>query len=260
MSSSVPAAEHVLALLQRIAARPSPAPAAALARELDLPRSSVYKLLGVLRAAGFVTHDEGTRRWGLGPAAHELGSAYRRQAPLQRAAQSIVTDLAERTGACAHLAVLHGRDVVYVLEERPLGVPPLVTDVGVRLPATVTASGLAILAALPAAQVRALFPRSDDLVRRRESGNAPGTLKELRSQLTQVRQRGHAWENGSVTEGFASVGCAVLDHNELPAASLAVTWDKGRLARHGEDPAERHDRFVAACRASAQALTRRLNG
>ena len=186
MSSSVPAAEHVLALLQRIAARPSPAPAAALARELDLPRSSVYKLLGVLRAAGFVTHDEGTRRWGLGPAAHELGSAYRRQAPLQRAAQSIVTDLAERTGACAHLAVLHGRDVVYVLEERPLGVPPLVTDVGVRLPATVTASGLAILAALPAAQVRALFPRSDDLVRRRESGNAPGTLKELRSQLTQA--------------------------------------------------------------------------
>ena len=81
MSSSVPAAEHVLALLQRIAARPSPAPAAALARELDLPRSSVYKLLGVLRAAGFVTHDEGTRRWGLGPAAHELGSAYRRQTP-----------------------------------------------------------------------------------------------------------------------------------------------------------------------------------
>ncbi|WP_312295077.1 helix-turn-helix domain-containing protein, partial [Dermacoccus nishinomiyaensis] len=43
MSSYVPAAEHVLALLQRIAARPSPAPAAALARELDLPRSSVYK-------------------------------------------------------------------------------------------------------------------------------------------------------------------------------------------------------------------------
>ena len=38
------------------------------------------------------------------------------------------------------------------------GRPPLVTDVGVRLPAHLTASGRAILAPLPAAQVRALYP------------------------------------------------------------------------------------------------------
>ena len=50
----------------------------------------------------------------------------------------------------AHLAVLHGRDVLYVIEERAPGRPLLVTDVGVRLPATLTASGLAMLA--PAAR------------------------------------------------------------------------------------------------------------
>lgn len=270
MTSPAPAAEHVLELLQRIAARPSPAQATALARELDLPRSSVYKLLGVLRDAGFVTHDEETRRWGLGPAAHELGSAYRRQAPLQRAAQGIVTDLAESTGACAHLVVLHGRDVLYVLEERPLGVPPLVTDVGVRLPATVTASGIAILSALPPAQVRALFPHSSDLVQRREGSEAPATLAQLRAQLAETRRRGYAWENGSVTAGFASVGCPVLDHNGLPTASIAVTWDlehpSSRARRGGAssggggaDDAD-VEWYADACRASAQALTRRLTG
>ena len=55
-----------------------------------------------------------------------------------------------RVGHSAHLAMLHGRDVLYVLEERAPGRPPLVTDVGVRLPAHLTASGRAILAALPA--------------------------------------------------------------------------------------------------------------
>lgn len=188
-SRGAPSAGEALALLQLIARHAGPSPAATLARELDLPLSTTYKLLGVLRDAGFVSHDPTTRRWGLGPAAHELGSAYRRQTPLQRAAQGIVTELARHTGACAHLVVLHGQDVLYVLEERPLGVPPLVTDVGVRLPATVTASGLAILAALPNAQVRALVPRSEDLVQRQDAGAAPTTLSALRSELARVRAR-----------------------------------------------------------------------
>ena len=72
----------------------------------------------------------------------------------------------------AHLAVLHGRDVLYVVEERAAGRPPLVTDVGVRLPAHLTASGLAMLAALPPAQVRALFPSRAAFVQRH--GIGPG--------------------------------------------------------------------------------------
>ena len=67
-----------------------------------------------------------------------------------------VADLADDSGHNAHLAVMHGRDVLYVIEERAPGRASLVTDVGVRLPAHLTASGRAILAALPAAQVRAL--------------------------------------------------------------------------------------------------------
>ena len=48
-----------------------------------------------------------------------------------------------------HLAVLHGRDVLYLVEERAPRRPSLVTDVGVRLPAHLTATGRAMLAALP---------------------------------------------------------------------------------------------------------------
>ena len=57
-----------------------------------------------------------------------------------------------------HFAVLDGRDTLYLIEERAAGRPSLVTEVGVRLPAPLTASGLAMLAALPAPQVRALWP------------------------------------------------------------------------------------------------------
>jgi DNA-binding IclR family transcriptional regulator len=66
--------------------------------------------------------------------------------------------------------VLHGREVLYVVEQRAPGRPPLVTDVGVRLPAQLTASGKAMLADLPGPHVRALFPTRA----RSSTGTGPG--------------------------------------------------------------------------------------
>lgn len=216
------AAAHALAMLRLLARHTEPQPAAALARDLDLPRSSVYHLLRVLTDEGFVVHLPEERRYGLGVASFELGSAYTRQAPLQRVGRPLLARLVETTGHNAHLAVLHGRDVLYVVEERAPGRPPLVTDVGVRLPAQLTASGLAMLAALPAQQVRALFPTREVFVQRHGVGPESGSA--LRALLQQVRRTGYAYEDGSVTPAFASVASAVLDHGGHPVAGIALTF------------------------------------
>jgi DNA-binding IclR family transcriptional regulator len=185
-------------------------------------------------------------------AAFELGSAYQRQAPLQRIARPLLGRLVDATTHNAHLAVLHGRDVLYVIEERAPGRPLLVTDVGVRLPATLTASGLAMLSALSAAQVRALFPHKETLVQR--DGHGPTSVSELRRELTDVRNRGYAFENGSVSEGLSSVARAVLDHTGHPVAGVAVTFQTD-----GTDEAERA-RLVHAVTRTAATLSSRIGG
>ena len=220
--ANAPAAAHALDVLTLLAGRAGPLPAATIARSLGLPRSTTYHLLGVLVERGFVVHLPEDRRYGLGVAAFELGSAYTRQAPLERLARPRLTRLADQTSHNAHLAVLHGRDVLYVIEERVAGRPSLVTHVGVRLPATLTASGLAVLAALPAAQVRALFPSPDAFVQRH--GVGPTSLSSLRTALTTTRTRGYAVEDGFVTPGLASVAAPVLDHTGHPVAGVAVTF------------------------------------
>jgi DNA-binding IclR family transcriptional regulator len=174
-----------------------------------------------MQEEGFVVHLADEHRFGLGPAAFEVGSGYARQEPLQRIARRPLADLVDRVAQSAHLAILHGREVLYVVEERAPGRPPLVTDVGVRLPAHLTASGRAILALLPASQVRALYPSAAAFVDRH--GRGPRTLSALRTVLTDTRQRGYAVEDGEVTPGLASVAVAVLDHNQHPVAAVAVT-------------------------------------
>ena len=220
--SQVPAATRALRVLLFLAAQPGPVPLDRIARAVGLPRSSAYHLVTAMIDEGFVAHLADERTYGLGVAAHENGSGYARQEPLQRISRRPLAELVDRTGQSAHLAVIHGRDVLYVVEERAPGRPPLVTDVGVRLPAHLTASGRAILAALPPSQVRALYPDRAAFVDRH--GEGPSSLTALRGVLSETRRRGYAVEDGEVSPGFASVAAAVLDHNDRPAAGLAVTF------------------------------------
>lgn len=218
----MPAADQTLRILTFLARQRGPVAARTMATQLDIPRSSLYHLLGALEEHGFVVHVPGERRWGLGTAAFELGGGYARQAPLARIGRPPVARLADRTGESAHLAVMSGRDVLYIVEERAPRRPALVTDVGVRLPAHLTATGRAMLAALPREQVRALYPDATAFADR--TGRGPARPADLREILRRVREIGRATEDGEVTLGLRSVGVAVRDHAGWPAAAVAVTW------------------------------------
>lgn len=218
----VPAADQTLRILSFLARQRGPVAARTIATQLAVPRSSVYHLLTTLEGHGFVVHLPAERRWGLGTAAFELAGGYARQQPLARLGRPLVAALADRTGESAHLAVMTGRDVLYIVEERAPRRPALVTDVGVRLPAHLTATGRAMLAALPREQVRALYPDAASFADR--TGRGPARPGELRDLLRAVRTDGFATEDGEVTLGLRSVGVAVLDHAGWPIAAIAVTY------------------------------------
>jgi DNA-binding IclR family transcriptional regulator len=252
MTGNVPAASRALKVLRFLAGQPGPVPMDRIAQAVGLPRSSAYHLLKAMIDEGFVTHLAEERRYGLGVAAFETGSAYLRHDPLERLARPLLVQLVAETGRTAHLGVLHGRELVYLLKEQPPHPVTIVTDVGVRLPATLTASGRALLAGLPPAQVRALFPGPDAFVDR--TGRGPRTLVQLRRLLAEERRQGYALEESHVTTGFASIAIAAYDHTGRPAAAFSVTFPADALS-----PDERA-LVVRRTGAAAQALTRRLGG
>lgn len=220
----VPAADHTLRILTMLARSRGPVQASMIAAQLELPRSTVYQLLATLQEHGFVMHLPEERRYGLGIAAVELSSAYERQEPIARLGRPLVAGLVDRVRVSGHLAVPSGSDVLYVIEERAPGAPPLITDVDVRLPMHVTASGRAILGALPRKQVRALFPNAQAFAHRLSASNGIDRYSKLRTVLDDTATRGFALECGSVTEGFSSVAAPVLDHRGWPVAAIAITF------------------------------------
>ncbi|WDH78103.1 IclR family transcriptional regulator [Microbacterium esteraromaticum] len=241
----VPAADQTLRILRHLARRPAPVAASSLARDLGIPRSTIYHLLATLETHGFVVHLPQDRRWGLGTSAFELAGGYARQEPLARLGRPVIAALADQVGESAHLAVMSGRDVLYIVEERAARRPALVTDVGVRLPAHLTATGRAMLSMLPQSQVRALYPDAAAFTDR--TGHGPARPSELREVLREARTTGIASEDGEVTPEFRSVAVAVRDHAGWPAAAVAVTWEQRR------DP-----KTADAVRAAARTLEKHL--
>lgn len=220
----VPAADNTLRILSFLARQRGSVPAATIATALDLPRSTTYHLLATLLDHGYVVN--GDRRWALGVRAHDLGTGYVRQEPLALVGRTLVTNLADSVGENAHLAVLHGRDVVYVVEGRAPNRPSLITDVGVRLPAHLTASGRSMLAEMSREQVLALYPDDASLSGR---GHARINRRELRDVLRETRTRGFAVENGEITVGLASIAVPVVDRVGWPLASIALTFVAGTV-------------------------------
>lgn len=217
----VPAAKNVLSVLRYVASQAGPVGAAAIAREVQLPRSTTYHLLAALIDDGFVVHLPEERKYALGVTAHELGTGYSRQIPLQRIARFPMSQLVERTKRTAHLAVMHGREVIYIIEERAKRQSALVTNPGVRLPAHLTASGRAMLASMSPDQLAALYPGPEAFPSRYETGvDSVPALNEL---LERIRERGFSWEQDEVSDGFSSLAVPVLDRSGLAVASVTLT-------------------------------------
>ncbi|MEO7721005.1 MAG: IclR family transcriptional regulator [Pseudolysinimonas sp.] len=253
MPADVPAARHALRMLRLLAERTAPVPASTLARELDVPRSSLYQLARAMMDEGFLVHYPEERAYGLSALVTEIGAGMLQTERLRRLAHPLLERLITETPIplVAHLVVLTGSEVTYVDRLSAPRAPTTVSSIGVRLPAHLTATGRSALAAMPREQVRALYPHRDALYRR--TGPGPSTLAELDELLRTARERGWAVEDGDITGDYSSVAAAVLDRNRYPIAAIGVTF------RTGPDEAARGD-LGATVSAAAGALTARLTG
>jgi DNA-binding IclR family transcriptional regulator len=254
--TNVPAASRALLILRTLAKAGAPMPAAAIATRVGIPRSSTYHLLTAMQESGFVMHFPEDERWGLGVVAFELGSAYLRHDPLERQARPLLTKLVRETEtklpAVAQLGILQGSELLYLAREVPHRPVTLVTEVGVRLPAHLTASGRAILAGLDAAQVRASFANNKIFVDR--TGLGPKNLRELSALIRDEAAEGISAEDGFITEGFSSLAVAAKNHLGIPVAAIALTF------RSEDADSGLRAELAVALKAAGAELSKRLGG
>jgi DNA-binding IclR family transcriptional regulator len=224
-------------ILDALAAGPPTATLADLSRRLGIPRSSTLSICNSLVETGLLRRDaHGAYR--LGSHTLELSRAYLGQTDLLSEFRRVVAEtgsLREQTLVCA---VRRGTDVVYV-GSRP-GTGPLVVsyDVGLRLPAHCTASGLAMLSLLTEGALESLYAGTEEL--EQLTPRSIASFSELCGCLAKVREVGYAIDDEETALGMTCLGAAVRDEGGETAGAVALSMPKSRragneFARAGEE-------------------------
>jgi DNA-binding IclR family transcriptional regulator len=101
----------------------------------------------------------------------------------------------------------------------------LTLDVGDRRPLGVGAGSLALLAAMPDAEIGRIIERNERWLR-----DYPGyTPASLRALVAQARDAAYAFNAGGIVPGMCAVGIPVLDADRRPIAALSVAAINERM-------------------------------
>lgn len=193
----------------------------ALAASTQLPASTVHRLLEQLVESGLARRGE-QRSYGVGPEFSRIGalaSAKMKIVDVARSAmQNVVFECNETCMLGVYLprsfnmAIVAKVDSAYPLQYRPL--------INVHRTLPWGASGLAILAWLPPADIEAVIERAPPSPADASVVIAP---QQLRDRLAQIREQGYVITFSERTIGAVGIAVPLLDQRQLAYGDLCLT-------------------------------------
>lgn len=195
-----------------------------LAEITETPKSSLHSLVKTLSRERYLrTAGNG---YAVGPRLLALVSRLPRQLDLARAARPIMQELVDDVRETCVLGVRSGSSVVYIEEVEGPHWLRYVAPLGVSRELHASALGKSILAYTPPDEAETLLRRTE---RRRLTPNTKTSLRELRTEFAETRQRGWAVSRAESIEGVLGIAAPVLDDRGHAIAGIAIAAPFDRL-------------------------------
>lgn len=196
---------RAIGILRVLGDAPGELTLAQIAERVELPRSTVHRIVRTLRDANFVVLGDGNEGVRLGPEIARLASVSRVQlVPIVR---PFLERLSAELDAGVSLAVLEGLNTRFLDQAIVGGGIRAVSVVGAVFPAYSTASGKILLAQLSDAQLAALLPATFE----RLTPNTIITRDELLADLAGVRETGFGTDREEHELGVRAISRVIRD-------------------------------------------------
>lgn len=228
---SVQSIERAFALLRGLAV--GPVGVTELAERVDLPKSTVARLLAALETEGAVTQDESGGEYRLGEGLLDIAGATQPGRNLVATARPHLIELTERIGETAGISVADGRDIYYLDHVETESEVQVRSWTGDTSPIHTVPSGLVLMAHWPE-------PKLDKFLAGRLDATTPWTVTdpaEIRERLVSIRSLGYAWVYEEFAEGINSVAAPIIETDGTVEAAVHIHGPAYRFP----DPDQAHD-------------------
>jgi IclR family acetate operon transcriptional repressor len=248
--SGVQSVQRAFKILEALAV--SPAGVSDMSRRVDLPKSTVARLLATLEEAGAVERGPDGLTYRVGPAMRGLAASVDGSIGLIEMVRPSLARLAELTRETAGFSVAEGNQVHYLAQVDSDRSVQVRDWTGELVPMHLVPSGLAMMAHWPSPQI-------DEYVSRTLESTTAKSITDpdrLIARLAAIREAGHAWGRGEFADGINSVGAAVIDQSGEVIGAVHIHGPAYRFPAEGQD--ERVARLVMEAVARLSAAEARL--
>lgn len=216
----VPGLHRGLRVLEILGAAEAPMSLSDIARAMELSRSSAFRLVYTLRQMEFIREAEQANTFTLGARVLNLGFAYLNQQPITAIARPILAHLRDETGVSAHLCVLEGDDVLYLVSHQARSGYVSNMRTGTRTQAYASAIGWCLLGDLDGP---ALDTFAEGQNWHRFTEHTPMDTAGLAARVAQTRDAGYIVSRGFREPGGSSVAVPVRDNTGAIVACVNLS-------------------------------------
>jgi len=229
--------ERILDLIEWFAATPGPVSLSQVSMALGMPKSSALQMLRTLTERGYVLRDAAGHYTLIRLPGEITAASGGSRGALLALAAPLIARAVDDVGESGFLAVLEGTEIRYLNKILPTREIRYDRDMSMTRPAHKVASGIVILANMPAQGVEAF-----------EATLSAEERADLRTAMETARRDGFFMNAHGVVEGAAGVAAAIFDAQDQVVGAVNISGPQGRMA---EASAE----VCAATLATAHAVT-----
>ncbi|HEY5835739.1 IclR family transcriptional regulator [Streptomyces sp.] len=220
-----------------------------VAAQIDVHKSTAFRLLGALEARGLVEQAAERGKYRLGFGIVRLAGAVTGSIDITQQGRPVCERLAERIGETVNIAVLQEHYAVNLYQVRGPGAVGTHNWVGQLTPLHATSSGKILLAHLPAEERAAVLAASG---MKKLTPRTLTTRTKLESNLTEARQRGYAVTLEELELGLHAMAAPIRSRDGEVIAAISASGPAYRFTE------ERVHELAPVLLEGAEEISRRM--
>lgn len=199
---------------------------AKLSDQIDIPKTTVLRMLLTLKAMGYVDQTKVGKRYYATTKLFDIGSKAIPNIDIFKLSQPIMAKLVEKCDESVYLSVLRGIDIVVVAKISARHYLKVDSYVGDRLKCYQTSGGKALLTAMTTQDRAELFAGHQF---EQVTHKGISTLEELEAEVSKTLARGYSLVDEERFMGIRSVAVPIFNFRNEPIAALSAVAPKVRL-------------------------------
>ena len=219
---TVQSIERVFDILELLSHEPKGLNLTSIGTNLGLHKSTVHRLLMVLKKRGYMEKEEESARYRLGPGFVELASLLLNSIELKTEAEPSLRRLSQITGQTVFLATLQDREAVYLDKVEQFNSIRKYSVIGQRRPLYCTSLGKALIMDRSKEELKELFK---DTPFQKYMPNTIGTLPALLKELETCRKRGWASDDEEFEPETRCLSAPIRDYRGGVVAAVSAVWN-----------------------------------